>query len=454
MFDHVSTTRILSIVSACLVVWIAPTSPGSAQEVAEDEQEPAPTQATTEMRLRADLSEAGQMDLEIGEVEGLRAFLGVAVASRFQVLGHDDAFVTDTEQDPPATRELQDIDSGFQTPWGNLRVMTSYEDMVEVFFELYISSRPHPEITYGHQGYLLIRRLPEAVPLSGLFRYINIKGGSMEIDYGDHRHRRSNSGDVQQNPLIGNYIVDPESTEIGVEVSGTGRRFNWLAGLTNGTTTGTFEDGTGYGLHGKLWGYPTERLRLSLSGYRVDHSGNGSGFPEGGAKSQLFAGNRSGGPYAAILDGGNAPGQVLAGNGQQVLAGQFDVTASIAMVELYAHLGYTQDTDTNGDASGEPDDQWEYHAAEAVLNVTDRLYMAGRYSGALALELDDEDSSGMVNRAQLGLGYWLTERLLIKAEGVYQRYSDFEEAEPAVSGVNAWREPSFFGGIAEGSYQF
>ena len=71
-----------------------------------------------------------------------------------------------------------------------------------------------------------------------LFDNVHIKAGNLKMDYGDAHYLRSDNARVQQNPLIGNYVVDPRSSEVGMgEVYSSdkdGSPFGWLAGLGSG----------------------------------------------------------------------------------------------------------------------------------------------------------------------------------------------------------------------------
>jgi predicted porin len=162
-----------------------------------------------------------------------------------------------------------------------------------------------------------------------------------------------------------------------------------------------------------------------------------------------------------VLDNSSAAGDVLPVEGQRVLATQFDATWEDDPVELYGHFGWVQDGDTNGNSSGSPRTSWLYYAAEGSYHFTPRLYGALRYSGAAAQRLvsaasssRDVGSDGLVNRIQLGGGYWLTKTLLLKGEYVYQLYSGFSSTGSQVSGVNAWLDPSFHGVLAEVSFAY
>jgi hypothetical protein len=394
-----------------------------------------------------------QMDLLVGSIGDLDLYIGLQTAGRFQWLEQEDVFIGGVEQ--------ESLDPGFQTAWGDLSFLADIEDgKMEVFFDLYISSRPHPSTMYGNEGYILIRELPDAIPATEwlnntLFKWVNVKAGHFEIDYGDHRYRRSDNAWVQNNPLIGNYIIDPDVEEIGMEIySKPAKYLNWLVGISSGTTTENLNEGRGIAsVHGKVWTYPIEDLRLSLSGYYVDHSDNPVTGP-GATKGSLFSGSRSGGPYGAVIGGGNAPGHVLPGKDQLVTAFQGDVTWTPGPWEFYGHVGWMEDADTNGSGPGSPEESWTYGTAEVVYRITPRLYGAGRYSFALVNDLAGMSADGQVHRIQVGGGYWITKNMLAKAEYVYQTYQDFDVAGGMVSGVDVWEDPYFHGVIFEVSFAF
>ena len=179
------------------------------------------------------------------------------------------------------------------------------------------------------------------------------------------------------------------------------------------------------------------------------------------SRTNLFRANRSGGPYAGILDNSSAPGEVFPVTGKRVLATQVDATWEGNPVEWYGHFGWVQDGDNNGNLSDSPRTSWLYYAAEGSHHFTPRLYGALRYSGAATLRLvsaadssRDVGSDGLVHRIQLGGGYWLTKTVLLKAEYVYQLYSGFSSNSSQVSGVDVWRHPHFNGVITEASFAF
>jgi len=352
------------------------------------------------------------------------------------------------------------LEPGIQTPFGQFSFLADFGGSIEVYFDIFIASRPHPEELQGNEGYMLVRQLPG--PLAMVTDFVQFKAGEFEMDFGDAHYRRSNNADVQRNPLIGNYVVDPRATEIGLELFNPPNLLpvNWLIGVGFGNS-GDFQNDRGWQFHAKLFGETSGRLRPAVSFFYADHSGNPTGFPNTGSKSDLFRSNRAGGPYADVLGAGNAPGQVLPGNGQQVTALQFDLTTIWEPWEFYGHFGMFQDSDTNGDAAGTPTESWLYFAGEGVYRFTPYCYLAARYSGASAQHLvsavdttRDVNSDGLVHRFQIGLGYWVHEFILAKFEYVHQYYQGFTPDGAQVSGVDVWRNPTFNGVLAEVSFTF
>jgi hypothetical protein len=390
-------------------------------------------------------------------------YMGLQTAGRAQWLEQSDVFIPGpvVPGQPPTLVEAADLDPGFQTAWGDLSFMADIDDgKMLVFFDLYISSRPHPSTMYGNEGYMLIREIPDNWGASQflndkLFKYVNVKAGHFEIDYGDFHYRRSDNAWVQRNSLVGNTLIDPDVEEIGMEIySKPNDVLDWLVGVSSGTTTENLNEGRGIAsVHGKLWRNWNDDFRTSVSGYYVDHSDN----PPGGAtgtKGSLFSGRRSGGPYGAVFGGGNGPGEIFVGADQLVTAFQGDVTWTPGPWEFYGNLGYVQDADPNGSLPGSPETSWTYGAAEAVYYFTPRVYAASRYSLATANEISGTSADGLAHRIQIGGGYWVTRNVLAKLEGVYQTFSDFDASEGLIGGVDASQDPSFYGVIFEVSFAF
>ena len=392
-------------------------------------------------------------DMLIGSSSNIDLYMGLHAAGRFQYLEQQDVTINGAEG--------IDLEPSFQTAWGDIAFMADVSDgAILVFFDLYLSSRPHPSTTYGNEGYMLFRRIPGESGVSdflnkSIFEHVNVKAGHFEIDFGDAHYRRSDNAWVSRNLLIGNYLVDPDVEEIGMEIFS---KPHWpvkgLFGVTSGTTTENINEGRGLAsVHGKIWVDATDDLRLSVSGYYVDHSDN----PPSGAGStsgRLYSSRRSGGPYAGVWGGGNSPGDLTIGADELVTALQGDVTWMPRPWEFYGNVGWVEDADPNGSLSGKPTERWTYGSVEAAYFFDQRTYVAGRYSFALASDVKGEGSDGMINRGQVGGGYWLTRNTLVKAEYVYQVANGFDSDDGLVGGVDVAEDPSFTGVLLEVSFKF
>jgi hypothetical protein len=382
------------------------------------------------------------MPMQIGAWRDLNLYLGLQTVGRVQDLEQQNVSISGVRQ--------PGLDAGFQDPFANLSFLASISDKLDVYFDLYVASRPHASTTYGHEGYMLFKQLPapfDTGALGGIFDFINVKVGAFDLDFGDDNYRRSNNARVQRNPLIGNTLVDPNVEEIGGEVYSIKGPVYALVGIGSGTTTEHFDYGSEPSVHGKLWGYPLPDLRTSISAYHVDLS-------ESADTSYLFANGRSGGTFAAVFGGGDNPGQILPQAGKDVTAVQADLMWNHWPFELYSNVGWVQDDDINGPAAGSPSERWAYGAIEPVYHLLPSFYLAGRYSFAIAQSVNGVPSDGWVDRAELGCGYWITNNILGKLEYVYQQYHDFSAADGVVSGVDAVGGPRFSGVVMEVSLSF
>ena len=402
------------------------------------------------------LGRAAQAQLKIVDTETNKLFITLNTVGTAQALDHKNAFDLKGSA-------LAKVEPGFQNAFGDLGFVGKFgkNAEIEIVFDMYLSSRNHPSQTYGNEGYIILRGVPENLQglkfLEPVLSKVDIKAGHMLVSFGDAIYHRSNNAIVQNNPLVGNFVVDPNIVSIGMEVSSknpTKSRFGWLVGASNGTTTEDWNVGRGFAYHGKLIAYPIQSVRTSVSYIATDQSDNPN-KSGGGSQMQMFTGNRSGERYAGVLGGGQAPGNVFPQAGEKFSAAQFDVTFDgSSPLKLYGHYGMTQDKDINGSVAGEPEEKWNYYAADAKYEITPSIYAAARYSAATTSMLAGKDSDGKVNRIQVGGGYWLSKNLLLKIEYVTQKYSGFAEGQVVNNNIAAWRDPEFSGFISEVSFSF
>jgi hypothetical protein len=393
--------------------------------------------------------------LKLTQTENTKLFMTLNTVGTLQALEHKNVF----DVKGVAAKQLS---PGFQNAFGDLGFIAKVgkNDELEVVFDMYLSSRNHPSSTYGNEGYMILRGVPENLQslnfLKPVLSKVDIKAGHFLLGFGDAIYHRSNNAIVQKNPLVGNFVVDPNIVSIAMEVSSKpGKRYGWVAGVSNGTTTEDFSLGREFAYHGKLIAYPIESLRTSVSYIKADQ-GNNPTKAGGGSAIQMFSGNRSGERYAGVLGGGQAPGGVLPQAGEDFSAAQVDVTwdDSRSPLKLYANYGRTQDKDLNGSAAGAPEETWNYYAADAVYNITPTLYAAARYSAATTDMLQGAATDGSVRRYQIGGGFWLTRNVLMKVEYVDQQYSGFRAGQVVNNGIDAGKSPSFKGVISEVSFSF
>ena len=395
-----------------------------------------------------------QAQLKLSETDTTRLFMTLHTVGTAQALDHENVY---NGQGTP----LPKIEPGFQNAFGNLGFIARFgkNEEISVVFDMYLSSRNHPSQTYGNEGYILMRGVPENLQslkfLEPILNKVDLKAGHMLVDFGDNAEHRTNNAIAQKNPLVGNFVVDPNIVSIGMQVSSKpGRRFGWLAGISNGTTTEDWNVGRGLAYNGKLIFYPVKSLRTSVSYIGTDQSDNAT-KAAGGSSMQMFTGNRSGERYAGVLGGGQAPGGVFPQAGEKFSAAQFDVTFDNGSpIEIYAHYGRTQDKDINGTAAGTPEETWNYLNGDVVYRFTPAIYGAVRYSNATTDMLNGKASDGKVARIQVGGGLWLTKNLLVKMEYVQQKYSGFSEGQMVNNNIQAWRGPEFSGLISEVSFSF
>ena len=400
------------------------------------------------------LGSAAQAQIKLTDTETTKLFMTLNTVGTAQALDHKNAFNLKGEP-------LAKVSPGFQNAFGDLGFIAKFgkNQEIEVVFDMYLSSRNHPSQTYGNEGYIILRGVPENLQslkfLQPVLKRVDLKAGHMLVDFGDAAEHRTNNAIAQKNPLVGNFVIDPNIVSIGMQASSKPNgRYGWLVGVSNGTTTEDWNVGRGFAYNGKLIFYPVKSLRTSVSYIAADHSDNAT-KAGGGSAMQMFSGNRSGERYAGVLGGGQAPGGVFPQAGEKFSAAQFDVTfKNGSPLELYGHYGLTQDKDINGTTAGTPEEKWSYYAADVKYQLTPALYAAARYSNASTSMLAGNASDGTVDRYQVGGGLWLTKNLLVKVEYVNQKYDGFAVGQVVNNGIQAWKSPSFSGVISEVSFSF
>src|SRR5262245_19030410 len=149
--------------------------------------------------------------------DGFKIQWGAAFTQQFQGLRHENN-ATPVMVGPNNINQLITIGSGFNNADANLYLDAQLAKGTRVALTSYLSSRHHNE-TWVKDGYLLIDASPwENEKLDNLMKYLTLRLGHFEINYGDMHFRRSDNGQTMFNPLIGNLLMDAFTTEIGGEV--------------------------------------------------------------------------------------------------------------------------------------------------------------------------------------------------------------------------------------------
>jgi hypothetical protein len=355
--------------------------------------------------------------------DGFKLSLGAAFTQQFQALRHSNSATPST----PANT-LIPIGSGFNNADANLYLDAQIARGIRVALTSYLSSRHHPE-TWVKEGYLLVDASPwEQEALDNLFRYLTLRVGHFEINYGDMHFRRTDNGQALFNPLVGNLLMDAFTTEIGGEVYVRANDLLAMAAVTGGEVRGqvTKPESRSPSYMGKL-GFDRQlsddaRVRLTGSVYHTTESVNNT----------LYSGSRAGSRYYYVVENLSATeaaqawsGDVRPGFSNKVTAWVINPFVKFRGLELFGNVEQAE----GRTATETSKRKWEHYAAEGVYRfLGNQLYVAARYNVASG-RLSGMSSDVEVNRVQVGGGWFLTSNMEAKIEYVEQRYKDFPASD-------------------------
>jgi hypothetical protein len=417
---------------------------------------------------------------------GLFSRYGGAFAADYQMLSHEN-YVTNSSGIltlPSWESKFTKIDSANQlialTNGFNLSMATGYLDAqladgIRVNLTLYLASRHHQE-SWVKNGYLQIDKAKflGSDLIDNLFKYMTIKVGQVEVNYGDQHFRRADGGNQMYNPFVENYIMDEFATEMGAEVyfqdpSG----FLAMVGATNGMLNPTVKkalvidsstgDTNSYNpaYYVKL-GFdkqinPDLRVRLTGSYYTESST----------ASSTLFGGDRTGSHYFAVvhtlsqgdLTANPFSGRFNPGFSEAVSTFMINPFVKFMGAELFATYEAAQ-----GRKVFEKDNRKATQLAVDLLyrfGNTEQFWVGGRYNTVkadwtptsaanLAAIKDPAGKTGpgtlpqvTINRMVVSAGWYMTQNVMMKLEYVSQEYKDYPgETLPTYASLPA----SQFGG--------
>ena len=422
-----SIRRTLHIAAAAVLI---PIAAASAQDVTVQDSVIQHFRSYTQRGLN--VFEAPKFDSV--RFDGMKLKIGAAFTQQYQGLDHSNTAAPNLTGTPPVnTNQLMTIGNGFNNAVANLYLDAQLARGIRVALTSYLSARHHNE-TWVKDGYLLIDASPwNEELLNTLMKYVTLKAGHFEVNYGDAHFRRTDNGNAMYNPFVGNYILDAFTTEIGAEAyfkhpSGALA----MVGATGGEIRGnvTQPANRSPALLAKL-GFdrqftPLVRGRLTGSLYRVSKSPG----------STLYAGDRAGSRYYMVLENTTATESANFTSGlinpqfrRSVTAMQLNPFVKAGGIELFGVVERSKGMNTAAEVGQRT---WHQYAIDGVYRFLpgEPAFVGARYntvSGELNFGSGATATRGEVSadRLEVGGGFFITRSILMKAEYVRQNYGDF-----------------------------
>jgi hypothetical protein len=376
--------------------------------------------------------------------EGLKVRVGGSFTQQYQAIEHSNQaearmFTNPRDNKEYNLNELYNLGSGFNLAAANLNFDFQIEDGIRVSLENYMSSRHHPEF-WVKGGYIQMDKLPMFGSPEWFSKYLRVKIGHFQINYGDQQFRRTDNGNAMYNPFVGNTIMDPFTTEIGGEVYlFATKNFMAMAGMTAGLINGdVFDYGEGNkraSIYGKL-AYDNqinEDLRFRLSGSIYTNSNT--------PRNTLYGGDRTGSRFYFAMEptfyldprAGNAfttttpanrftSGRLDPGFSNEITSIMINPFIKFKGLELFGTYEIA-----SGKRSAEADTRdFSQLSGELVYRFLPReqVFVGARYNSVNGrLRGLSEDIS--IDRIEVAAGWFPTKNLLLKAAYVNQTYNDY-----------------------------
>jgi hypothetical protein len=359
---------------------------------------------------------------------GFKLQWGGAFTQQFQGLDHSNTAaprLVTTNGVTTNANQLIRIGHGPNNATANLYLNGQLAKGIRVATTIYSSARHHNE-TWVKDGYLLIDASPiDWKPLNDAMKYVTIRAGHFEINYGDAHFRRSDNGNAIRNTLVGNYIMDAFTTEVGGEIYVRPGPFLFMGGVTGGESRGmvTNPDKRSPSYLMKL-GFDKQfsddfRFRLTGSEYATASS----------VSNTLFSGDRAGSRYYDVLENASSTESAQAWSGaiQPGLSNSIHSVVVNPFIQLKGLEFFGNIEEAKGRARGEAANRtWKQNVGEVTYRFLpdQRVYVSARYNtvkGQLTVGAPDVT----VNRWQVGGGWFMTPNVLSKLEFVNQKYLDF-----------------------------
>lgn len=352
----------------------------------------------------------------VSTFDGVKVRVGGSSTLQFQAVDHENSGAV----------ELIPIGDNFNLATANLDLDVALAKGVRMHLRTYLSSRHHPE-PYVKGGYFQVDNLDFISPglLEEAMKYLTVKVGHMENNYGDTHFRRTDNSQAMHNPFVGNLIMDAFTTEVGGEVYFRKNGFIGMFGLSNGKLNQAVNnpETTGASILAKLGydGQVNEDLRLRLTGSM--YSTNKSG------RVYLYSADRAGSRYYLVMENTEAStsgnfrsGRYNPGFDNEITAFMINPFVKWKGLEFFG----TFET-ASGKTNAETDDRNATQLAGELIyrfGNNENFYLGTRYN---TVNSDDPSGSEItIDRFQLGGGIFLTKNILAKIEYVNQQYDGYD----------------------------
>ncbi len=345
---------------------------------------------------------------------------------------------------------------GFNLAMANLNLDFQIADGIRVCLENYMSTRHHAEF-WVKGGYIQIDKLPMLGNPKWFEKYLRVKIGHFQPNFGDMQFRRTDGGNAMFNPFVENHILDAFSTEIGGEVYVfPADGFMAMVGMTSGFINGNIENyPEAFNASGAVATKKSPsitakvaydktfndlRFRLSASLY------NNSNIQ----RNTLYAGDRTGSHYFMAMEPALQANGTASAAGAQFSSGRFnpDVPNRVQAIMInpfvkfkglevfgsYEIISGSNYADVSGPVGRKV---WEkrnftQYSVEGVYRflANEQLYVGARYISAAGEPRGMLDANGnqievTIDRLAVAAGWFPTKNLLLKGEYVLQNYTDF-----------------------------
>ncbi len=375
-----------------------------------------------------------------------------------------DGFIAQGWQSPievsGAAFRLSDTEaqSGFQRLRYGIQITGKINDKFSVFAELAEEPNDFSSLTrYGiSQDLAWLAYKPNDNNEIRIGNIIAYAGSMAFLKYSD-------GAVVQGNPMIGNSPVDLITAEQGVWLTGSAPvgsgKLLWDATLSTPSFFSDFSEDAGY------------NYKINLTYEAKNGFGVGFGVFQTTGDAQCVSG------VCTLADGGAVGSVIGLGDGDNyefstggpdsrtthvgIIPGidatilQADAQYKNEKLMVHAQLGLAQDEYSYLGRFGtaefsEQDAEMRFATVTGQYIVSDSLYLAARYSISQNESDGVASNDNVLDRIQLGVGYWFDKSILLKAEYVKQR----EEANSGGLKTSGLGEAEWDGFSLEISFQF